>query len=165
MPFTPKDWRNAAAHDGGGDTSTPISAAALEDLEDRVTDYADSLIAALPTLAASTYTPTLTNTTNLDGSTANASTQYMRLGSVVTVSGRFDIDPTAAANTVMGISLPVASNLGSNADAGGAAVAVSATTEAFAISGDSGNDRATLQGGATITTNHTVAFIFQYRII
>jgi hypothetical protein len=33
---TPKDWRNATAHDGGGDTSTPLSAVALEDLESRV---------------------------------------------------------------------------------------------------------------------------------
>lgn len=35
MPFTPKDWKNAP------DTSTPITEAALEDLETRVTDYAD----------------------------------------------------------------------------------------------------------------------------
>ncbi len=35
-PWTEKDWRDATAHDGGGDTSTPISAAALEDLEERV---------------------------------------------------------------------------------------------------------------------------------
>jgi hypothetical protein len=38
-PFTPKDWRNAAAHDGGGDTSTPLSAVALEDLETRVGNF------------------------------------------------------------------------------------------------------------------------------
>jgi parallel beta-helix repeat protein len=31
-----KDWRNAAAHDGGGDTSTPLSAVAMEDLEMRL---------------------------------------------------------------------------------------------------------------------------------
>lgn len=37
MPFTPKDWKNDP------DTSTPISAEALEDLETRVTNYADSV--------------------------------------------------------------------------------------------------------------------------
>lgn len=37
MPFTPKNWIDAP------NTSTPISAAALEDLEERVTDYADSV--------------------------------------------------------------------------------------------------------------------------
>lgn len=41
MGFTEKDWRNATTHAGGGDESTPISAVALEDLETRVTDYAD----------------------------------------------------------------------------------------------------------------------------
>lgn len=35
MAFTPKDWRNYPT-----DTSTPLSAQALEDLETRVTDYA-----------------------------------------------------------------------------------------------------------------------------
>lgn len=34
MAFTPKDWKNYP------DTTTPITAEALEDLEDRVTDYA-----------------------------------------------------------------------------------------------------------------------------
>lgn len=41
MGFVEKDWRNATTHAGGGDESTPISAVALEDLETRVTDYAD----------------------------------------------------------------------------------------------------------------------------
>ena len=36
MPFTTKDWRDAP-----GDLSTPLSAAMVEDLETRVTDYAD----------------------------------------------------------------------------------------------------------------------------
>jgi hypothetical protein len=36
MPFTPKDWENDPS------TDTPISAEALEDLETRVTDYAET---------------------------------------------------------------------------------------------------------------------------
>lgn len=39
MPFTPKDWRDYP------DTSTPITAAALEDLETRTTGYLTSLLA------------------------------------------------------------------------------------------------------------------------
>lgn len=39
-PFVPKNWVDAPA------TTTPISAAALEDLEDRVTDYTDDELAA-----------------------------------------------------------------------------------------------------------------------
>jgi hypothetical protein len=40
-PVSVKDWRNATAHDGGGDTSTPLSAVALEDLESRMGAYTD----------------------------------------------------------------------------------------------------------------------------
>lgn len=38
MPFTVKNWVDAPS------TTTPLSAAALEDLETRVTDYADSIV-------------------------------------------------------------------------------------------------------------------------
>ena len=49
MAFTPKDWRDATTYAGGGDTSTPLTAASLEDLETRVTDYADTLVSPSPT--------------------------------------------------------------------------------------------------------------------
>ncbi len=39
MPFTVKDWRNSEE----GPPQTPLSAEDLEDLEERVTDYADSV--------------------------------------------------------------------------------------------------------------------------
>lgn len=41
MPFTPKDWRNLP------ETSTPITAEALEDLETRVSGYADTRVASV----------------------------------------------------------------------------------------------------------------------
>lgn len=40
--FVPKNWHNAETALGGGDESTLLDAAALEDLERRVTDYADT---------------------------------------------------------------------------------------------------------------------------
>src|SRR5439155_66361 len=46
-------------------------------------------------LASGTYTPTLTNSVNVAASTAYTC-QYLRVGSVVTVSGQMDIDPTGA---------------------------------------------------------------------
>ena len=42
MAFTPKDWQDAPS------TATPLSAAALEDLETRVSGYADSIVKADP---------------------------------------------------------------------------------------------------------------------
>lgn len=41
MSFTPKDWKDSP------DATTPISASALEDLETRVTGYADTVAAAV----------------------------------------------------------------------------------------------------------------------
>jgi hypothetical protein len=72
-------------------------------------------------IASSTWTPTLTNTTNLDASTAYQG-QYIRFGNTVTCSGKVDVDPTAAAATVLGISLPIVSNFGATEDCAGTAV-------------------------------------------
>ena len=47
MSFTVKDWRNADTYAGGGDESTPLSAEALEDLEERVTDYSAEVLPVL----------------------------------------------------------------------------------------------------------------------
>lgn len=41
--FTPKDWVDGTNHETAGSSTTKISAAALEDLETRVTDYTDLL--------------------------------------------------------------------------------------------------------------------------
>ncbi len=114
-------------------------------------------------LAAGTYTPTLTNVTNLDASTAYQA-QYIRVGGTVTVSGKVDADPTAAAATELGISLPVASNFGANEDCSGVAHQ-QAAQEGGAISADTANDRASLQFVATGTANRTLYFTFTYQVI
>lgn len=115
-------------------------------------------------LAAGTYTPTLFNTTNLDASTA-FKCQYLRVGQIVTVSGRVDIDPTTTAlSVVLGISLPIASNIGAVNDCAGVAAAI-AFQEAAAIRGDIANDRAALVFIAVDVTNHTFYFTFTYEII
>lgn len=73
-------------------------------------------------IASGTYTPTLTNSTNIAASTANLCT-WMRVGNVVTVAGIVGIDPTSpSTGTVLQISLPIASNFTSSLEAGGTAV-------------------------------------------
>lgn len=82
-----------------------------------------STISDLPTLASGTYTPSLTDTTNVASSTSYVA-QYMRVGSVVTVSGLVDINPTAAStNTVLDLSLPIASNFANSQECAGTAAA------------------------------------------
>lgn len=125
-----------------------------------------STISDLPTLASGTYTPTLTNTANLDASTPYAC-QYLRVGSVVAVSGRIDADPTTPGTlTTIGISLPVASNFANPNELGGTGATADNLTEVSAgIFADTANDRATMQWRTTDITNHTMFFTLIYRVI
>lgn len=111
-----------------------------------------------------TYTPTLTNVANLDGSTAYAC-QWLRVGNVVTVSGRVDADPTAAGAVQLGVSLPIASNLANARECAGTAVAPGVAGLCAAVVGDATNDRAEFQWIAVDTTNQAFYFSFTYQII
>lgn len=111
-----------------------------------------------------TYTPTLTNTTNLAASTAYQC-QYLRVNNTVTVSGRVDIDPTALGQIVLGISLPVPSNFGAVEDCGGVGAPYSSATRAFGIYADVANDRATMEAIVADIANFGVYFTFTYQVI
>lgn len=115
-------------------------------------------------IASGTYTPTLTSVTNVAASTA-FQCQWMRVGNVVTVSGRVSVDPTAAGATILGISLPLASNLGAIEDCAGVAFANAVAGQGAAIWGDATNDRASMEWVAIDVTNQGMSFIFTYEII
>ncbi len=129
-----------------------------------VSQLATTDISGFPTIVASTYTPTLTNVTNLDGSTA-FTCQYLRVNSVVMVSGKVNVDPTAAGPTAteLGISLPVASNFSATEQCGG--TASGAIAQVGGIFADTANDRAALFFQATSTANAAMSFSFVYQII
>jgi hypothetical protein len=120
-------------------------------------------LSAIPTLASGTYTPTLTNVTNVAAS-ANSAAQYLRVGSMVTVSGAVTIDPTAAGSTILDISVPVASNFASVGQLAGTANAP-AVNENAGIFANITDDRARLQFTAVATGNSVWYFHFTYRII
>ncbi len=113
--------------------------------------------------AASTYTPTLTNVTNLAASTAYQC-QYLQIGNTILVSGKVDVDPTAAAATELGISLPVASNFGATEDCAGTGAWL-AVQQSAAILADTANDRASMQWLASDLANRSVYFSFAYQKI
>ena len=122
-------------------------------------------ISDLPVLTSGTYTPTLTNVANLDASTSYEA-QYMRVGSAVTVSGRVDVDPTlAATSTQLGISLPIASNLGATEDCAGTAHASGIATQGAAILADATNDRAQMQFISADVTNQAMYYTFTYQVV
>ena len=114
--------------------------------------------------AAGKYTPTLTGVTNVGASTAYEC-QFSRVGNVVTVSGKVDVDPTAAGATELGISLPFASNFGAIEDCGGAAFATGVAGQGAAVNADAANDRARMQWVAVDVTNQAMFFSFTYEII
>lgn len=121
-------------------------------------------IAALNTTSG-TYSPTLTNVANLDASSGGAGF-YIRVGSVVLVAVFFNADPTVALTTTqLGISLPIASNIGGQAHVCGVAFCATAVSEGAAIIGDATNDRAEAYWVTTSTTNQGYWGIFAYRVI
>lgn len=113
-----------------------------------------------------TYTPTLTAVANI-ASSAPFACQWMRVGNMVTVSGRVDIACTAAANTLtqLGISVPVASNFTSSANLGGASAIGQPTYQPIVFYADSTNDRAMLQFLSNGTANAACFFTFSYRVM
>ena len=120
------------------------------------------LVAATSSLSG-TYTPTLTNVTNVAASTAYQC-QYTRVGDVVMVSGKVDVDPTLVAATVLGISLPIDSVLSSAEKCAGIAASNTIASEVAAIDADTVNNRAQLDWVTTSLANHSMFFTFQYLV-
>lgn len=114
-----------------------------------------------------TYTPSLTNTTNIGSSTATTC-QYMRVGNTVTVSGQVTVDATTAgAQTVLRMSLPIASNFSLSAQLGGAGASITASAygNSMAILGDTANDVAEFRWLPTLATAQIYNFTFTYQVI
>lgn len=121
----------------------------------------------LSLISTGTYTPTLTNTTNLDATTSGVA-QFLRIGNIVTVWGAFSADPnTTLTVTVMGLSLPIASDLTSFRQLGGSGgngQSATAIDGALYIGGDATNDRADVEWVPVSTTNKIYTFNFTYSI-
>ena len=116
------------------------------------------------TLAGSTYTPTLTNTTNVAASTAYT-TQYLRVGNVVQVGGQVDVDPTTAGLIALNISLPVTSNLGAQEQLGGAAAVSAIAGMSGTLSADIVAHNAVLRSNVVDTANRSWFFTFTYLVV
>lgn len=114
-------------------------------------------------LKSEVYTPTLTDVTNLDGSTA-FQCMYIRLGNMVVVSGKFQADPTASAATELGISLPIPSNFTDDQELAGVAFC-SAVQQGARLLADASNNRIAVQWLANDTANRGWSFICMYQII
>lgn len=118
------------------------------------------------TTGSGTYTPTLTGVANVGASTAYVC-QYLRVGNVVTVSGKVDVDPTLGISTTtqLGITLPIASNFGALEQCAGTASSPAIATQQGGIYADAANDRAQLDFKAIDPNNNSWYFTFTYQII
>ncbi len=120
-------------------------------------------------VCSGTYTPTLTNTTNVASSTASAFTFFTRNGDYIDVYGTLDLDPTSASTlTLLDISLPVATDITSDRQIVGAAVrqntASGENISAF-IDGSTGNDRAVVAYiNDTDVASYRWSFHFRYKL-
>jgi hypothetical protein len=111
---------------------------------------------------ASTYTPTLTNTTNVSASNAVV-TAYTRVGDSVIISGRVSVTTTATGSFTLGISLPIASNFQAVQDAVGPCASSNATHVGL-IRANTTTDVMEIVANATSTAATVVAWSATYRI-
>ena len=116
-------------------------------------------------IASGTYTPTLTNVTNVAASTARLCT-WSRNGNKVTVSGQLDITlTTTLLASELDISLPIPSAFTTAYQLGGTATAIAAQAS-WGIQADATNDRAQFMAtGIVSVTNQTYTFQFGYEIL
>lgn len=116
-------------------------------------------------LLSGVYTPTLTPVANVTSSTAYV-TQFLRVGSLVTVSGHIQITPTAAnTDTRIRMTLPIDSNLGSQGvGGGGACLSAGLFGEPIGVTSDIVNDESDFRCRPTTTGARTYGFSFTYRI-
>jgi hypothetical protein len=151
------------------DSTGLITVASGGGLSIDATDVTGTPAATNGNVFSGTYTPNLTNTTNVAAS-STGTCQYMRVGNVVTVSGLVDINPTTAgSNTVLRMTLPIASTFTSS-DRLCAGTAASVTSGTYGQSlgifaYQSATGQAEFRGDPTVATSQEYAFSFTYRII
>ena len=155
----------ALAANIGTAASTAASTYALAANIGTAASTAASTYARAADIVGATYTPSLTNVANLDGSTT-FSFQYTLVNNMVTVSGRVQVDPTApAAVTGLGIALPIASDFQASSDCGGVAFATNIAGQGAGIVADTVNNRALMQFVSTDLTAQPMAVMFQYQVL
>lgn len=114
-----------------------------------------------PTLAEGTWTPTLTDITNVTTSSVAGAGSYLRVGSKVTFSVQLSVTPTAGASlTQVDITLPIASALANTYELSG----VNSGLRGYVI-GQTTNDRASVVFTSDVSGAETITVHVTYRIL
>ena len=125
----------------------------------------------LNNIGSGTYTPTLTNTANLDASTTHVF-QYSWVKDptsgdvVVTVSGYVDVDPTTTlTDTQLTISVPVTPNTFANVQqCGGTGNSTTISGQSAGIRAVAASDNVMMQWKTTDVTNQPMYLTFTYKV-
>lgn len=118
-----------------------------------------------PILETGTYTPTLTNVANVSSNAAFVC-QYLRVGAMVNVSGRVDIQPTVISTvTQLRMSLPIASSFSSDVQAGGSAQSPNLPNDSYSMSANVANNEIFISGTSQQIGLSAHYFSFMYQII
>lgn len=116
-------------------------------------------------LASGTYTPTLTNGTNVSSSLLNDDFHYIRVGNEVTVEGSVVINFSGAGNTVFDISLPITSNFTGQYQLNGSGINNAPSIAGSAICrADTTNDRMSMNFAALSANGLEYVIRFTYTI-
>lgn len=113
-----------------------------------------------------TFTPTFSGASNLDATpTATGLSRYIRVGSTVTVSGRFSADPTAAGSAQFEMTLPIASNFADTNGLAGVAFCGAVAGQGAQIRSSGPNDTAVVTWIAVDLGNNAWCYTYTYTII
>lgn len=114
-------------------------------------------------IASGTYTPSLSAQSNLSTSSVTEA-QWMRVGNVVTVSGRFTVQPASIAAANFELSLPIASNIANVEDASGVSFSGAVAGQGAEIIGVVANDTIKIQWIAIGTSQDSWSYTYTYEI-
>lgn len=121
---------------------------------------------AVPSVSGASYAPTVSAEANTTGTPTMSTIKYSRVGSVVTMSGQFTVDPVLTATiTSFEFTLPVASNLGAASDVSGVAFCGAIAGMGAEIIAVAANDTAKVQWVSSDITSHTWSWTAQYTVI
>lgn len=170
IDFNAKNLTNAALVQGVNVTATGILTGNTANVS--VLTAGTLTLSGLGAVTSGTYTPTGAGVANVAILTP-AKSQWMRVGSVVSVTGTVAAACNPSVLTQFSLTLPVASNMTAQTDLAGTGVIFSTGTTVqlgsnIAIVADTTNDKAFLQfttgSSATTSTPVTYTFSFQYEV-